>query len=132
MGGSVTDTNFDGLGGISTVAPDALYTGMIDGVGVVPAAELYPDPFSTLPYSFPGDTENILATSFGLPGPTVPGPAVGVSIGIVNKFSLSSMDSVSMTNFFVVEPIPEPSSIVLAALAGVALLWCGARRRRRS
>jgi hypothetical protein len=132
MGGSVTDSFPDGLGGIATIAPDALYTGTIDGVGVVPAAELHADPFSSAPFAFGGDTVAIPPVSFGLPGPTVPGPAVLATIGIVNKFTLSPGDSVAMTNFFIVEVVPEPSSIVLAVFAGAALVWFAARRRWRS
>jgi hypothetical protein len=131
MGGSVTDSNFNGAGGVSTVAPTALYTGMIDGVGVIPTAELHPHPYSSDPFLFPGDTRNILAVNFGLPGPSAPGPAVLGSIGIMNKFSLSSMDSVSMTNFFIVEQVPEPSSIVMALTCLAALGWHITRIRKR-
>lgn len=128
-GGSITDSNFDGLGGISTVAGTALFTGMIDGVLVSPTAELHPDPYS-LGFIFPGQTVNIPALSFGLPGPTVPGPAAAVSIGIQNKFTLSSGDSISMTNFFVIEPVvPEPST---ALLMGLGLTMLGVWRRDRS
>jgi hypothetical protein len=129
-GGSVTDSNFNGLGGLSTVAPTALYTGMIDGVPLL-AAELHPDPFS-LSFAFAGDTVNIPAVNFGLPGPTVPGPPVAATIGIMNKFTLSSGDSIAMTNFFVVETVPEPSSFVLAGLAAAGLGWQVWRRRRRA
>ncbi len=130
MGGSVTDSSFDGLGGVSTVGAAAIYTGTIDGVGVVPIAELHPAPYSTAPFAFAGDTVSITPVSFGLPGPSAPGPPALLSIGITNVFSLSAGDSVSMTNFFIVEPVPEPSTMALASLGILTLTWFAARRRR--
>jgi hypothetical protein len=122
MGGSITDGG-DGLGGLSTVAPTALYRGLIDGVPVGAAADLN-NPLS-LPFAFASQTLNIPAVFFGLPGPTTPGPAVTTSIGIQNRFNLSTNDSVAMTNTFTV--IPEPSTALLLGPALAALaLW---RRR---
>ncbi len=124
-GGSVTDANFDGVGGLTTSAPDPFYVGLIDGVPVVGAA-LHPDPFS-VGFAFPGDTASIPSTSFGLPGPTTPGPAVTTSIGIRNRFTLSGGDSVASTNFFVVE-VPEPTIGALIGLGLMAGLSLGRRR----
>jgi hypothetical protein len=124
-GGSVTDGNSDGVGGLTTVSPDPFYVGIIDGSPVAGTA-LHPYPFSVAPFPDPGDTVPIPTTSFGLPGPTVPGPAVTTSIGIRNKFELAGGDSVASTNFFVVE-VPEPATISLLTLGGLALL-----KRRRS
>jgi len=132
-GGSVTDANNDGVGGMRTVAPNPFYVGLIDTVPV-PGAELHPDPFFVPGPGFPGawnfagETQNIPATSFGLPGPTSPGPPVAASIGIRHEFRLAGGDSISATSFFVVEPIPEP---VTAALFGMGLLGLGIAARRR-
>ncbi len=131
MSGSVTDANVDGLGGVSTVAPTALYTGRIDGVNLTGLAEIYSDPYSSPAFPYAGGSSSIPATGFGLPGPTVPGPAVASSIGIQNKFSLSPGDIAAMTNVFIVQPVPEPSTMALGLLGSLALTWFAVRRQRR-
>jgi len=126
MGGSVqggiTDANFNGVGGVSTVGPgSALYFGRIDGANVL---SLLPD-LTTIPVRFAGDS-NSTNTSAGLPGPTIPGPSVSSSIGIEHQFSLSAGDRATFTSFFVVEPVPEPASLSLLAVGALLML----RRRR--
>jgi hypothetical protein len=114
-GGSVTDANFDGIGTVSTIPPAPFYMGTIDGN---PALALLPDPFSvSVPYA--GGTANIPATSAGLPGPTLPGPAVLSDIGITHRFSLTAGDIIGITSFFVVTP--EPTSLLLLGLGILAL-----------
>lgn len=130
IGGSVNDANANGVGGLTTITSvpgTPFYSGQIDGVGVL---SLYPD-VTSFPITSLGEVVPF-GTSLGLPGITLPsGPAL-VSIGIVNRFKLSPGDGMSATSFFIVvpNPIPEPSTIVLAGLAGVALAWHAARRRR--
>jgi hypothetical protein len=115
-GGSLTDANFDGIGTVATVGPGAsFYAGQIDGVSVLP---LYSHP-NSWSVSYPGQTVNIPATSAGLPGPTLPGPAVLTSIGILHQFSLTPGDVVGITSFFVA--VPEPASLLLLAIASLAL-----------
>jgi hypothetical protein len=127
-GGSVTDSNNNGAGGLSTVMPTPYYTGLIDSAPPV-GADLHPHPFS-VGFLFAGDTNNIPDADFGLPGPTVPGPAVTASIGIRNRFSLSGGDSVASTNFFIVEAVPEPSTLILLLVGSVG--WAAMARRSRS
>jgi hypothetical protein len=125
-GGSVTDSNFNGVGGMSTIVSvpgTPFYSGQIDGVGVL---SIYPDPTSFPAggiFAFPGQTVNIPALNPGLPGPTLPsGPAL-LTIGIAHHFLLAAGDSISTSSFFVVQPVPEPSSFVLALVGLVAVVY---------
>jgi len=65
--------------------------------------------------------------SFGLPGLTTAGPAVVTSIGIQLQFTLSAFDSISLTSFYQVEPVPAPAGLAVLGLAG--LVGFGRRRR---
>ena len=125
IGGSVNDSNFSGAATLASAAGSPVYTGLIDGVGA-PGATMYNDPFTSAPVPFAGGTSILPATSFGLPGPTFPGPDVAGSIGIQLKFTLTAGDSAAITSFFIVEPVPAPAALALLGLAGIA----GPRRRR--
>ena len=113
FGGAVADANFDGVGGIGTVAMSAIYTALIDGVAV---ATLDADPFFVPGPAFPGTfafagaSQTIPATSFGLPGPATPGPPVAASIGIQLDFNLGALDSLAVTSDFIVDCVPTPTS----------------------
>ncbi len=120
-GGSLTDTNNDGSGFLKTALGAPLYTGRLDGTGVLP---IYPDP-TTFSIIFAGQTVTIPAQNPGLPGPTIPSIGVTGSISIMHQFELSPGDSVGFTSFFVAE-VPEPAAAVLLAFGSLAML----RRRR--
>ncbi len=129
-GGSVTDDG-NGVGGLGTATPDPFYVGLIDGAPQA-ATALLPDP-TNIPgagfpgtFAFGGQTVNIPAVSVGLPGPTIPGPAVAASIGIRHRFQLATQDSVGVSSFFQVVPEPGTASLVALGVTGLALL------RRRS
>ena len=115
-GGSINDANFDGVGTLATLGSgQPFYAGLIDGVTVLP---LYADPFS-VSVPFAGGTALIPALNAGLPGPTIPGPAVLSSIGIDHRFSLTAHDTAALTSFFVA--VPEPTTGALLALGGLLL-----------
>jgi hypothetical protein len=125
-GGSVTDANFSGSAAVSTVGGGVpFYRGVYDGVLQLP---IHPDPSAWV--APPGGTANIPALTVGLNGfgfPTLPGPAVVATIGIVHEFSLTAGDSMGATSNFRVEIIPEPAACVLAICGLFATV--GLRRR---
>lgn len=119
VGGAVTDSNFDGVGGLQTSSPSPFFAATIDGVALSPTSDLHPDPFfvpgPAFPgaFDFPGQTRIIPATSFGLPGPAAAGPAITTSIGIETKYTLAPGDSIAVTALFVVSegtPVPTATS----------------------
>lgn len=111
-GATLTDANFNGAGSVSTFGGTPFYQGQIDGVTVLP---IYPALF-THAITFAGQSTGFSA-NVGLPGPTLPsGPAL-LSIGIINTFTLSAGDSLSGNSFFVVVPVPEPSTMAMVALS---------------
>jgi PEP-CTERM motif len=121
VGGSITDANNDGTATVANSGGTALFDGLIDGTS---ALTIIGSPFS-FSAPFAGGTANIPATNVGLPGPTIPGPAALVNIGISHTFTLTPGDTVALTSFFVV--VPEPASLGLMA-SGVLLI--GLKRRR--
>jgi hypothetical protein len=129
-GGSVSGsyTSDSTAGSLSTVPGSAWYTPLIDGLPYL-AGQLYPHLSSVSAGAF--GSAPVPAASFGNPIPSQLGPAVTTSIGIQLHFRLTPGDQASFTSVFVVEPVPEPSTVVLAGmgLVGVALV---AIRRRRS
>jgi hypothetical protein len=115
------------LGKISTVSGTPLYTALIDGV---PVNSLLPDPFSATNSAFNaqfGGPGTVLA---GLvPAPTVPGPAVSNTIGIQLTFNLDPGAAVGIGAAFVVEPVPEPTTVLLLAFGLGGLAVAGSRLR---
>jgi hypothetical protein len=125
MGATLTDANFDGSATAATSPGIPLYRGQIDGVTVL---SIYPDPYS-VSATFAGQSVPVPTQNPGLPGPTLPsGPALS-TIGIINQFTLTPGDMFSGNSFFVIEAVPEPSTLVLLAMSFTTLAGC--RRQRR-
>lgn len=124
VGGTLTDANFNGVASVATVAGVPLYRGQIDGAT---ALSIYPPAYSQS-VAFAGQSFGVPALNPGLPGPNLLGGPALNTIGIINQFTLTAGDIYSGNSFFVVEAVPEPSTLALLAvsLAAVAIV---ARRR---
>ena len=124
-----TDTSGDGAVTLSTVGATPFYQAMIDGSPVLPLGSL--GSFSLPVIGGPGVFGTVSQQSFGAPIPSAPAPAVGASIGVVLKFTLSGQDKVEIPFRFEVAAasVPEPSALLLM---GLALVGIAARRLKRS
>jgi hypothetical protein len=125
FGATLTDANNNGSATVSTAGGLPLYRGQIDGATVL---SIYPDPYS-LSVAFAGQSINVPAMNVGLPGPTLPSGPAASTIGIINQFMLSPGDIFSANSFFVIEAVPEPSTLALAAAASSLALLVARRRR---
>ena len=136
IGGSLTATVFDDSGdsfaslsrSTASNASPGIYQGTIDSNPVL-------DLFGAISCSGSGPhCSAMLTDDDGLPGPTIPGPAVNGHIGTVLKFNLSAGDRVVFdTNFTVAAapaPVPLPASawMLIAALGGMGYLFHVRRR----
>jgi len=114
------DTSIIGTDGvISAVQNSSIYSAQID-FSTVKTLQDYPFTLST--------TQNAVSQS-DLFGFDVNGVAVGSSIGIQLRFTLSPGDTAAIISDFEVTTIPEPSSLALALLGACVVVW---RCRRRS
>ena len=134
IGGSFSGTLTEGGGNGATMraldAQTPFYAALIDGNVV---QTLFDNPDAITAQSF--ETVTFGPESFGnfpQPIPSLAGPdAANSTIGINLNFIVSANDSVTLTGTFVVEPVPEPSTVVLCISALIGLLAFGRRRRSR-
>ena len=114
------------VGTISDVG-SPVYTALIDGN---PVHTPLPPSFSATNAAF-NDQFGGPGTLFAglLPVPTVPGPAVLNTIGMQLTFSLSPGAAVVIGSAFSVEPVPEPTTVLLLAFGLGGLAVAGSRLR---
>jgi hypothetical protein len=125
-GGSVSGTltgNANG-GTFSSVAGQPIWAAYIkNGATSTTVSTMLNDPYSrsvgaNLVASIPGQ-------SFGTPIPSMPAGAMGDAVGIRLRFTLTAGERVDLSTTFVVQSVPAPGALALAAIAS------GSRRRRR-
>ncbi|MEM6654227.1 MAG: hypothetical protein AAF596_00345 [Planctomycetota bacterium] len=125
FGGSVSGTLLDTDPNSAELSPGPsgfVYEGNIDGNVVL---SLLDDSTSV---TLPATAASIPTEIVGLPGPTLPGPAVSSTIGLTLEFLLSPGDTATFGASFVVEAVPEPTTCVLALVTAGSM--AGMRRRR--
>ncbi len=116
---SISDANGSGSATMSTFPGSPIYSAEING-GTV-ARTLFDDVYSlsplALPFAVTGDFDNYFAEA---------GPAVGTltDISIVHTFTVSPGDRATVNSTFNI--VPEPATLTILALGGIALV----RRRR--
>ena len=115
---TVTDANFNSTATMSTQTGVAIYTALIDGTQLIPSGELFPDAYSLTATGL--GAANSANSSFTS---TTPMPLAS-SMGINHLFNLTPGDNATVNSTFYV--IPEPMTISLLGLGGLALL----KRRR--
>lgn len=122
---SVSDADNSAGATLESSAGHPGYAGTLDGSTGLTLL----DPFSL---TAPVGGTNATSGSDGLSpsGPTINAPAVASSIGIEHRFSLTAHDTATFNSTFVVEPIPEPASVLLLGL-GCAGLAVAARAGKR-
>lgn len=116
----VIDGNDDGGATVATAAGFPIYAAQIDFVTV---ATLLDDPTSIVMVGSgpPANASDVF-------GPVVHAGAVTANIGIQLRFSLTAGDTASILSRFDVVAIPEPATVGVLLLGGVALLRRPMRR----
>jgi hypothetical protein len=110
---TINDANLNGAATVSAPVGGSIYEGLVNGV---PFATLFDAPYSLSP-PFPPTTTSDNA-SFG--GVTPAAINVGDTLSVKHTFVLTAGDGATGNSNFVV--IPEPASLVLTCLAGLAAL----------
>ena len=125
-GGSVSGVltgNSDG--GLFASAGSSIWSAYIrTGVNKATIASLLAAPYSVT--TLPDLVSSIPGEAFGTPIPSQPSIAMGDAAGIRMVFQLGAGDQVDLSTVFVIQAVPAPG-----AVAGLALVGAGMRRRRR-
>lgn len=105
---------------LNSVGTTAVYTALIQNVAV---QTLLPGDWSFQVNPFMSDA----STPASFANVTLPSGSASGTMSIRLQFTLSAGDKVSFSSNFVVQAVPAPGALALAALAGIG---CRGRRRR--
>ena len=112
-------------GGLFASAGSSIWSAYIQtGANKATIASLLASPYSVT--ALPDQVSSIPGEAFGTPIPSQPSIAMGDAAGIRMVFQLGAGDQVDLSTVFVIQAIPAPG-----AVAGLALVGAGMRRRRR-
>ncbi len=126
IGVTVTDANGDGVGSVGLAAGSSyIYTALNDGTTTLQllGAGLVP-----LSVPFAGGSATV-SRALGLPGATIASIAANGTISITHTFTLTAGDSIGLTSFYQVNPVPEPGTLALFSAGALGLAALGRRRR---
>jgi hypothetical protein len=113
-------------GGLFASAGSSIWSAYIrTGATTTTIASLLASPYSVT--ALPDQVSSIPGEAFGTPIPSQPSIAMGDAAGIRMVFQLGAGDQVDLSTVFVIQAIPAPG-----AVAGLALVGAGMRRRRRN
>ena len=113
-------------GGLFASAGSSIWSAYIrTGATTTTIASLLASPYSVT--ALPDQVSSIPGEAFGTPIPSQPSIAMGDAAGIRMVFQLGAGDQVDLSTVFVVQAVPAPG-----AVAGLALVGVGMRRRRRN
>lgn len=113
-------------GGLFASAGSSIWSAYIQtGANKTTIASLLASPYSVT--ALPDQVSSIPGEAFGTPIPSQPSIAMGDAAGIRMVFQLGAGDQIDLSTVFVIQAIPAPG-----AVAGLALVGAGMRRRRRN
>ena len=122
-GTTYTDTSGNSDVTLATVGANPFYSALVNGILSQGLGS-----FTLNANGGPGVMGDTSQLSWGTPIPSAPFGPASTNIRIRWQFSLTAGDSVSTKGFFQVEPVPEPTTVVLMGLGLAAI--AGLRLRR--